>query len=213
MPKMRVKLLIIFVVLMLLPTSDARRWVPKIAAAGGGGSTSSDNFNRANETPLAGNWTSVTGQPGTLNLSANAVSIGNAGNDAAYYYTGTWANDQTSSVEVTASNSSAGAGAGPVVRAATGANTFYRAVVDSTGNYEVGKVIAGTFTSIRTGTVSFANGLALKLSITGTTLTLFYNGTQVGATMTDSSIASGKPGIGYSSTLTATTMDNWVGTQ
>jgi hypothetical protein len=46
----------------------------KAAAGGGGKSSFSDNFNRGNETPLAGNWTVVSG---TVNLTSNEVQAPN----------------------------------------------------------------------------------------------------------------------------------------
>lgn len=187
--------------------------IPVAAAGGGGGGSSvSDSFTRANETPLAGNWTRVTDESGTLNLASNQLGIG-TDSDTTYYYTGTWSADQSSEVAATAGVSNAGSGPGVAVRCSTSARTYYRFVVDVSGNYEVGKMVAGSFTSLRTGTVTYSAGALIKLSIAGSTLTLFYNGAQVGATISDGDIASGNPGVSYSSSNSGTTMDSWTGTQ
>ena len=47
--------------------------------------------------------------------------------------------------------------------------------------------------------------------MTGTKLQIFLNGTQVGADVTDNSIASGSAGIAYSSTATSAAIDDWEG--
>lgn len=186
-----------------------RRAFSAPAALAGGGPTT-DNFNRADETPLAGNWTRVPGETGTINLSGNAVTPNSINFDTAYYYNaGSFGNDQYSQIKVTVSGAAAGAGLGVIVRASTSVDTYYRCVLDGAGNIEFGSVVASTFTFIAGRTVTYSAGAILKLDVTGTTFTITYNGTQAGATITDSSISTGKPGIAYSSVVTSASGDDW----
>jgi len=169
-----------------------------------------DSFTRANETPLAGNWGS-NGGAGTFNLTTNQVVLG-TNNDVMARYT-PWAsgNDQYSQADITVVGGAAGSGPGVTVRMDTaGATTGYRLAVDSAGNYELGRFNTGTFTSLRTGALSYVATTKLGLSIIGSTLKIWYNGIQVGTDIVDGRpVASGKPGIGYSGIITSIVIDNW----
>lgn len=172
-----------------------------------------DNFNRADGT-LGANWTtgSGTGHTDLLQIASNVViAIANNNDCDSFWNPWTSGDDQYSQAEITASTTTAGAGYGPAVRRSStaGTETFYRLVVDASGNYELGRFNANSFTSLRTGTVSFVSGKKLGLAIQGSTLKIWYDGVQVGTDFTDSSpIASGLPGLAYSSTVTGS-LDNW----
>jgi hypothetical protein len=174
-----------------------------------------DDFNRANESPLAGNWTRVQQGAANFSLTTNAVVL-TAGSGSAtdvYARYNPWASgdDQYSQADTTSGGAGAGTGAGVVVRMATsGAITMYRLVVSNAGNYELTRRIADAGTSLRTGTLSYVAGTKLGLSIIGSTLKIWYGGVQVGADIVDGTpLASGQPGIGYSSDTTSITIDNW----
>jgi hypothetical protein len=179
-----------------------------------GTQTLTDNFNRANENPLAGNWTvSTASGDDKLQLLTNAVTYAAIGSDSEAFWT-SWASgdDQYSQAEITAgSTGGSGEGIGVCVRRSSTASTktLYRLVIDHTGDYELSKLVAGVFTSLRTGTVSYVAGQKLGLSVLGTTLKIWYNNSQVGSNVIDSSIASGLPGIAYSSSDSGATLDNW----
>lgn len=186
--------------------------VPTVAFGQIGTQTNTDNFNRANETPLSGggNWTSTTNQ---IVLTSNTVQPAGTGNDREAVYVA-WANgnDQYSQMKITAVTSTAGNGFGVCVRhdPTVGTKTMYRLVLEGGGNFEVLKLVAGTPTSLRTGTVTYSAGTALGLSVQGSTLKVWYNGSQVGTNITDSTITTGDPGIAYSSTLSSVpTGDDW----
>jgi hypothetical protein len=163
----------------------------------------SDNFTRADQTPLASPWTDVTfGGNDSFNLASNVVlNPSPAVNDALSIYGGiAWPNDQYSEVTLASPSTPADAtiGYGPVVRAATGQTTFYRVTGNGYG-WDFSKALAGAFTHPSVGTTTtFANGDQLKLSIVGTTWTIYKNGVSFDSG-TDIDIASGSPGIGYSS--------------
>jgi len=174
-----------------------------------------DTFTRANETPLAGNWTTVTSET-AFNLASNAITPSNLNNDCGAYRNDiTPPNDQYSQLVLTVTNTGGGGqGLGVACRIATGARTYYRVVADHaspSANVELGKMIAGAFTVIWSRSATFTNGDALRLEVQGTTLRVYIAGVQVGADATDSAIASGRFGISYSSVCTAATGDNWEG--
>jgi hypothetical protein len=184
-----------------------------MAAIPGFVQVNTDDFNRANESPLAGNWTRVLQGTTDLQLLSNAVALLTTHTNDVYARYNPWAsgNDQYSQADITSGGAGAGSGGGVVVRMATsGAITMYRLVVDNAGNYELTRRIADAGTSLRTGTLSYVAGTKLGLSIIGSTLKIWYAGVQVGADIVDGSpLASGQPGIGYSSDTTTITVDNW----
>lgn len=178
----------------------------------------SDDFTRANETPVAGNWsTGITGDASSVfNLSSGALVVSNALADASAVYTGaTWGNDQSSKADLTVTGTAGGgSGVGLWVRRATGAKTGYRFIADHAGstNCELAKFVANTFTSLLTFTQAWTNGDTWELRVIGSTLTIWLNGSQIQST-TDSAVASGGfPGAAYSSTDTSASVDNWIGT-
>ena len=180
------------------------------AAGGGGGQTVSDDFNRADNADLGANWTVVSGES-TWTINGNTAIPSSTVADCTERYSGvSWTDNQSSEANATAGGSSAGAGPGVAVRCASGARTFYRLVIDNAGNWEMGKMVAGTFTSLATGTTTYSAGALIKLSAIGTTITSTYNGSQIDS-RTDSSISSGSPGVSYSSFITTPSLDNWVG--
>lgn len=172
-----------------------------------------DAFTRANETPLAGNWTTVTSDT-AFNLASNAVTYSNVNNDAAAYRNDiTPSADQYSQLALTVTGiGGGGQGFGVCCRASTVARTYYRLVADhSATNVELGARVAGVFSTIWTRAQAFTNGDVLRVEVQGTTLRAYINGVQIGADVTDTAIASGRFGIAYSSVLTSATGDDWEG--
>jgi hypothetical protein len=177
-----------------------------------------DAFTRANETPLAGNWTSpITGEQ-AVNLTTNQV-VTTSDNDSSARYSGrTWANDHSSSALITTPGSSGGnQGIGVCVRAASGARTYYRFIVDHAGasNAALHRVIAGAQTVLDTWTQTFTDGDRFTLRVNGPASAAFLEVLRAGAsvrTFTDnSSLASGSPGLAYSSAAVSGTWDDWEG--
>ena len=181
--------------------------------------TVSDNFNRANQSPIAGNWTTAPVLPTweALALVSNQIVPTNAAADGEAYYSGmVWPNDQYSKAKLYVTGTGGAAqGIGLLVRQSASAVTHYRLVVDhaSSGNVALGKHVAGTYTTLATLTQSWTDGAVWELRVTGTKLQIFLNGTQVGSDVTDNSIASGSAGIVYSSTETSAAIDDWEGGQ
>lgn len=171
-----------------------------------------DTFSRANEDPIATPWVTL-GAGFEMFLQANVLGPFNISSDSWAYYDGgiSWPNDQYAKMTCTVTGTAGGtSGIGPMVRKASGATeTFYRLVVDhaASNNVSLGKVVAGSYTNIVTVTNSWSDGDTWELRAIGTTLSIWKNGSQVSTNQTDSSIASGKPGVAYSSTETAASVD------
>jgi hypothetical protein len=170
-----------------------------------------DDFNRANQNPITGNWTD-SGSGNAITLASNAVTPGALGNDADAIWN-VWAsgNDHYSQGQLTTTGTSAGSGLGVCVRHSptAGTKTYYRFYMDGAGNWELDRFIAGAFASLQTGSTSYVGGTAIGLLVIGTTISCWYGGVQVGTNQTDSNITTGVPGIAYSSTVTTATLDNW----
>ena len=185
------------------------------AAAGIGTETDTDAFTRANANPLDGNWTTnISDNP--FQLSSNTAIPQNIGVDSVNIRTGTWGADQFSAAKITVTGSGVGTGPGVAVRCATASQTYYRLVVDASGNFELAKFVSGSYSSLRTGTLSYSAGTELALSVSGSStavIKIWYGGSQVGADYNDSSspITTGNPGLSYSSASSTAIVDDWRG--
>lgn len=178
-----------------------------------------DNFNRADANPLAGNWTTGLGDF-PMQLVGNSVRT-TSDNDASSLYTGiSWPPDQYSKAKLSEATAGAGADSGIclVVRGSTTANTHYRLTVNhgASNNVHLSSLVAGVYTLLLgwdVVTQAWVDGDIWELWVFGNTLFVFRNGVQVGPTTTDASIATGIPGVGYSSTssLTLSTVEDWEG--
>lgn len=172
-----------------------------------------DTFDRANADPIGGNWTTA-GTYAALKIASNVAVPSNQGADGAAYYNAiSWPNDQYSQLKVTGGTGGSGVGFGALTRQATGAtNTNYRCVVDrgATNNVEMGKTVAGTFTSLKSFSNTWVDSDVLRLESQGTSHRIYRNGTQISTTATDSAIASGNAGMFYSSDE-ASTGNDWEG--
>jgi hypothetical protein len=174
--------------------------------------TVSDSFNRANAATLGTSWTAQSGafDTSTFKINTLTAAVTGAVQQAASYYNAVgFAADQCS--QVTVSGSTGALYGGPSVRNAAGDN--YYTLSTSPGavsGTSLQKVVSGTRTILWTDTgVTFTSPINLKLCIQGTSLTAYVN-TNLVETITDSSLASGAPGIaGYNSGIGLT---NWIGT-
>lgn len=167
--------------------------------------------------PLSANWATVSGMDPFV-LGPSYAEPNNSSNDAGSLWTAaTFSNDQYAKAVI--NDSSAGGsgdatGAGVMVRATVASTTCYRVVVHlaATGNTSLQKLVAGVFTELKSGTAAWAVTDTVELRVVGTALTVWRNGTQLTAmNTTDSSIASGKPGLAYSSSLSSARLVTFEG--
>lgn len=180
-----------------------------------------DNFNRADNADLNANWTPADlNAPRQLQIVSNAVTATDITIDATERYSAlVWPNDHYSqaAVSVTGGTVSATNGIGLVVRDASGGTSgtrnFYRFTVNATGtgNVSLCKFINGVNTLVWTRTQARVDGDIFREDAQGTTLRAYYNGVQIGADATDASLATGAPGLSYSSSVTSASVDDWEG--
>lgn len=174
-----------------------------------------DNFTRADNLLTTGvgafTWAAENGKITAKIVSNVAVPNSLSSDGGTIDIRQTFSNDQWAQGTfgtLTGGTSSGGQGLGVFLRAATGARTEYRCVVNaaSTNNIQCGKYVTGTFTALKTCSANStpAGGDVFYAQVSGTSFSFKQNGSAISAcAFTDSSIASGSPGIGYSSTMTA----------
>ncbi len=168
-----------------------------------------DNFNRANGTLGAG-WTDMS--DGGMAISSQAVVGSNAAYSGDIRAGESYVSNQSSQIQVTATQLSGGQWIGAAVRAQnSGQNLYLGLYFWNNGNPELMlfKRISGNWTQL--GSSSFQGALAagtqLNLSVSGSTLTFSQNGV-ARITATDTSLTGGAPGIMAYGTPTG---DNWAG--
>ncbi len=167
----------------------------------------SDNFNRADQNPIAGNWTNVTSD--AMALASNVVWPGAGSNYAvAYWNADTFGNDQLSQATLGGASISSTYG-GPACRIQSGALTAYF-FGDILGVYQLIYIAAGSSTVLATGSGTPTAGDVLKLEMSGTGLTGKVNGVS-NATATDSALASGQAGLFGYGAIGNVTLDDWSG--
>lgn len=126
------------------------------------------------------------------------------------FYDAAFANDQYAEAKITQVGS-ANMRMGVAVRASA-ADSYFFAV--QPGVWFVGKLVNYSFTQLSAGFgFTLTANDVIRLEVSGTSLTALVNGSAV-STVTDSSIASGSPGVmgtGGDASGTYTLLDDWVG--
>lgn len=178
-----------------------------------------DNFNRADQNPIAGNWTQVSSLSGfgQAQLSGNQVIANVAGTRASYWWNAqSWNADQWASIKVTTCLANSNLGVS-LRNSTSGAATCYMCLflgtAGSAGTIRIQKFVTGTFTSLFSATNFTVNlGDIITGSVIGTQLSMYVNG-NLWLTGTDGSIASGAAGWVVNGTTlnTNAAIDDWVG--
>lgn len=177
-----------------------------------------DNFNRANEDPIASPWVAGAGSD-RMTLATNAMAPNSVGADAWAYYDGaiSWPNDQYCKFKVAVTGTAGGgSGAGLMVRKAAGTSdqTRYELILDHAASNNCTlrrRDSGGTPTNIVVFTQAWSDGNTWELRAQGTTLSMWLNGVQVNTNQTDATIASGFLGGTYSSTETSASLEDFEG--
>jgi hypothetical protein len=170
-----------------------------------------DNFNRANNASLGGNWTVVFNNAG-LTISGNQV-IGTTGSNAhnsAVWSANTFNNDQACQFTVTTLNGTDEDGCLLRYQLTGGqslVNSGYLCQAVSGTEMDIYKVVANSYTRLAfTTTVPTIRDVDVCTAV-GTTLTMYRNGVQT-VQVTDATYASGFPGIDIQNTTM--TLDNFA---
>jgi hypothetical protein len=170
----------------------------------------SDNFDRANENPIAGSWTSGPGVASDVQLLNNAAKVvGDPtvnGNGVAFWSAATFPANQWA--EVTLPTVPTTDDIGPAVRIAATVATYYVAPSYPNGRLAIYRAIDHAFTQLFTTASGFVvAGDRVRLEVEGTTLRVFKNGVLVGQAV-DDAITTGAPGIVLDD-MTGT-LDDWA---
>jgi hypothetical protein len=167
--------------------------------------SASDDFNRANESPMGGNWTSPNGAAADLNTNAILGQAGSRSDE--YWNPTTFNNDQYSQVKVGTVSAGAKFNYAVVRVSSAEADKGYYLTTDGAELFMQRGDGGGTFTEIADYGQTVAANDVIKIGVAGTTLYPFKNGTPVGSTP-DATYASGRTGFAVFDTAT---LDDWEG--
>lgn len=178
----------------------------------------SDNFDRANESPLGGNWTAPDGQADSKFLLVGDGSHGHLeGQGGAtiqwmYWNADSFNTNHKSQIVLSGGNDITNSGnyCGVSVRIqSSGQSGYYWGII--TGAYKLRRLDSGTQSSdLATIADTPTVNDVLRLEASGTTITGFLNGTQK-VQVTDNTYSNGAPGLfGYRGT-DAWELDTWAG--
>lgn len=167
----------------------------------------SDSFSRANQNPIAGNWSTVSTSAGIggLQLLSDAATSSATGNASySYWNAASWSADQWGQITIgTVPTAGSNCSMGVLLRASTsGALTEYIASIAGSGtgaaySFHAAKYVSGTYTAIplnNTADYTLSIGDTITASMIGSTLSIYDNANLI-ATATDTSISSGAVGM------------------
>jgi hypothetical protein len=149
-----------------------------------------DDFNRADANPIGGNWVTITGW-NALQIVSNTARR-TSGNSGARY-NASFLNDQYAQAKIASISTDNGV----LVRCASAAATFY--TWSFYGGGEVWKNVSGTWTKLADRDATFNIGDVMRIEVSGTAISVYVNGSKIGANVTDTSIASGQAGLAIES--------------
>lgn len=161
---------------------------------------------------LGANWTVETGAATWERVSDTAEASDLLSDCCEYVNSVTPPADQYAQLQVTTDNVNTDNnfnGAGPAVRMATGALTWYGAVVQNT-RIKLMEATAGTFAQLGTFSTTWVDGDTLYIEIQSSGIKVKINGVER-ISLADSSIASGRFGVIYGSTVVSMSSDNFEG--
>lgn len=170
--------------------------------------TFTDDFNRADESPITGDWTNTAG---TIRILSQQVR-GNGAESIAIVSGSSFDDNQSATVEFTTLVNSDLGGVG--VRVDTNGDGYILQWPTSNSSLVVNARVGGSSTALFTRSVGsvLTVGDTITLDVTGNVLSCFRNGVQVGASYTDASstFTSGSPAIWYSAqNVGGTRLDNF----
>jgi len=161
-----------------------------------------DNFNRANETPLTGNWYNKTG----INLSSNKVVSTTNSDKFAVRKTPQFTANQFSEIKLIATP---GYDFGPSVRCSSTQLTGYWLTPYSNGSsINISKFNNGSYSVLSTVQTQTSLNDIFRLEIVGNVLKGYVNNNLVITTTDNNPITTGQPGLFM---YDKSTLDDWKG--
>ena len=152
------------------------------------------------EDPLgssSGLFSTMTDSPANLQaVAGNLCEPDATGKNANQIYSvGTWGNDQWAEITIAALTPGDINSVGPVVRGSAAGTGYLYSPLPSGDPCQIYKVAAGVYTPLGSADITvYVPGDTVRLAVVGTTLTVYHNGAVVNTT-TDSTYASGYPGV------------------
>lgn len=170
----------------------------------------SDDFNRADATDLGANWTNQNAS--SMDIVSNQAKTTADASEAAYYV-GTFPDNQYS--QVTTASVGAGALMGPTVRASgvVPNNNYYVIIAFPSGAGQgIYKIVNNSSSLLQSVSFNIVASDVLKLTVSGSTIKAYKNGAQQGTDQSDSSHASGNPGMfNNQNAAIEAAFDDWSG--
>lgn len=169
-----------------------------------------DNFNRADETPLGAPWAELAGSTGDVNLVSNAVQKSGSDGDLFVYYSGasTSADQFSQATQVTGPTADDW---GPAVRIGADGFSGYVNVAFEDGE-QIFKIVAGSFTQLLLHNDPVANGDTVRIEAEGSSVRGFINGApNTGSPVTDTSLTTAGNGPGLLFFTSGGAIDDWAG--
>jgi len=155
-----------------------------------------DNFQRANESPVASPWAIMNGGgvTGSWDLTSLEALYDDNGVDGIMYRTEAWGEAQSSEIMLTSTSTDVGV----AVRCTSGGQAV-KWHIDS-GDIEVNTGSGFSFVATRSGGFAAGSRYRIEADADGTTIRVYKDNAQVGADVTISSMSGGTPGVGGYST-------------
>lgn len=154
----------------------------------------SDNFNRADVSPIGAPWVTITGVP-DLQIVSNHIEGTLLNNRGGAYYDTTFAQNHFAIVNVLAGV--ANFLVGPAVRIQASVESYYFASIEGIGAdspIRIGKYIAGSLTTLASTTTTTASTDNVKLLSFSSSHTMSKDGTFL-LSVTDSDLQDGRAGV------------------
>lgn len=186
-----------------------RRWIDAPVIAGG---SISDNFNRANETPIAAPWQILAGSSGSVNLTSNAIThaVSSGILFLSYNHATGWTADQSAKFKY--ASSTVEDDWGPAVRIGVTGVSGYFLGLWSPGP-AVYKSISGATSEVEAVTLTGTVGNTYKIDVAGSTIRYYENDVELSTSpATDTSLTTAGVGAGAYLYSTGGSIDDFIST-
>jgi len=162
-----------------------------------------DDFNRSNSTGLGANWTDILNG---FNVNTNVAKPRVADLNCTQYSAGSLGNNQYCKAVLGGYTGQSDVYIGVCCRLDASGNGYALFVSSNEAGFRISRLNAGANDDIATAAFTFVDGDVIELRVSGTTLSVYFNGTLYNS-YTDSTYSSGKAGV--FSYLANGSLDSW----